>query len=65
MINYAAAPSFLSNLLGHMKLHPFSISIDGSNDHGLNKMNPMTVRIYDMNHNRVAVKFLDMCTLKQ
>lgn len=43
MINRAAAPSCISSLLEQMKLHPFSLSIDGSNDSGLEKMNPITV----------------------
>ena len=25
------------------------------------KMNPVTVRIYDLNHNKVTTKFLEMC----
>ena len=34
--------------------------IDGSNDTGIAKMYPVTVRIYDVNFNRVMKKFLDM-----
>ena len=29
-----------------MKLGPFSLSIDGSNDTGREKMNPMTVHVF-------------------
>ena len=43
-----------------MKKLPFSISIDGSNDTGLEKRNPMTVKLFDVNG--VSHLFLDMCT---
>ncbi|CAB4033387.1 Hypothetical predicted protein [Paramuricea clavata] len=39
---------------------PFSIMIDGSNDNGIAKMYPITVRIYDDEFNRVMTKFFDM-----
>ena len=44
-----------------MKVHPFSVSVDGSNNTGLEKMNPMTIRIYDVNDGKIVTKFLDMC----
>ena len=44
-----------------MRAHPFSISIDGSNDTGLEKMNPVTVRIYNLKEVCVSTRFLDMC----
>ena len=53
---------FISDLLTNMKAHPFSICIDGSNDSGLEKMNLITVRIYDVNTNSIVTRFLDMCT---
>ena len=62
MLNFAVAPALLDDLVGSMKIHPFSISIDGSNDTGLQKMNPTTVRIYDVDRNKVVTRFLDMCT---
>lgn len=62
MINRAAAPSFISSLLEQMKLHPFSLSTDGSNDSGLEKMDPITVRIYDVETSEIRTKFLDMCS---
>ena len=43
-----------------MKKFPFSFMIDGSNDTGIAKMYPITVRIYDVNFNRVMTKFFDM-----
>ena len=41
-----------------MHSNPFSILIDGSSDTGIEKMNPITVRIFDKS---VQVNFLDMC----
>ena len=61
MLNGAVAPVLISDLIANMKAHPFSICIDGSNDSGLEKMNPITVRIYDVNSSKVVTRFLDMC----
>lgn len=62
MINGAIAPSLLNDLVDQMKKQPFSISIDGSNDNDLEKMNPITVRVYNLQQHRVTTKFLDMGT---
>ena len=62
MLNEAVAPMLIENLLDSMKIHPFSISIDGLNDSGLEKMNPVTIRLYDINDNKIVTRFLDMCT---
>lgn len=64
MLNLAIAPMFKEDLITSMKVHPFSISIDGSNDNGLKKMNPITIRIYDVNENRIVTRFLDMHSSK-
>ncbi len=55
ILNNAVAPAFkrISN--------PFSILIDGSNDSGLDKMNPITVKIFDTSRDKVQSRFLDMC----
>lgn len=42
MLNEAVAPTLLEDL-DSMKLHPSSISVDGSNDSDLATMNPITV----------------------
>ena len=47
IINGSLAPHFKSELVCAMRTQPLSIAIDGSNDSGLEKMNPMTVRLYD------------------
>ena len=47
-----------------MKSSVFSLSTDGSNDQNLEKMYPVTVRIFDINHHKAVTKFLDMCLSK-
>ena len=44
-----------------MKNDFFSLSTDGSNDSDIEKMNPLTVRFYDVNTNCTVARFLDMC----
>ena len=62
MLNLAIAPELKKDLIDNMKVHPFSVSVDGSNDTALEKMNPMAIRIYDVNRGRIVTQFLDMCT---
>ena len=64
MLNLAIAPALKKDLVENMKVHPFSVSIDGSNDNALEKMNPMTIRIYDVNHGKIVTQFLT-CVLQQ
>ena len=45
-----------------MQSVPFSLSVDGSNDTDLYKMNPLTVQIFDIRCQKVCTRFLDMCT---
>ena len=47
IINRALQPYFEQVLVTQMKSQPFTLAIDGSNDTGLRKMNPLTVRIFD------------------
>lgn len=56
---------FKAELVEDMKKFPFSFMIDGSNDTGIAKMYPITVRIYDVNFNRVMTKFFDMNLMEQ
>ena len=44
--------------------YPYSLLTDGSNDVGLDKMNPVTVRIFDIGLGEVESRFLDMCATK-
>ena len=43
-----------------MQNGPFSIAVDVSNDSGIEKMNPLTVKIFDTNQGVVSTQFLDM-----
>lgn len=47
-----------------MQNSPYSLATDGSNDNGLLKMNPLTVRIFDVNLGKVKTSLLDMCVSK-
>ncbi|XP_034092754.1 uncharacterized protein LOC117560097 [Gymnodraco acuticeps] len=58
LINEAVAPHFKKELVMKMREKPFTLVTDGSNDTGLKKMNPLTVRIFDTN--KVVHRFLDM-----
>ena len=60
VINRSLAPHFKSALVEMMKTGPFSIAIDGSNDSGLEKMNPLAVRFYD-GQSKITTQLLDMC----
>ena len=60
-MNGSLAPYFRSALVSAMVSSPFSIAIDGSNDSGLQKMNPMTVRLFDADSGMVTTQLLDMC----
>jgi len=61
ILNRALQPHFESVLVAQMKGEPFSLAIDGSNDNGLHKMNPVTVRIYNSITGRIGTRLLDMC----
>ena len=61
IINKALRPFLESVLIAQMKSQPFALAVDGSNDTGLQKMNPLTVRIFDYDDGVVSTKFLDMC----
>lgn len=61
VVNGSLAPYFKSALVSAMVFRPFSIAIDGSNDSGLGKMNPLTVRLFDSDCGMVTTQLLDMC----
>ena len=61
IVNMALHPHFEESLVSHMRGNPFTLAIDGSNDNGLEKMNPVTVRIFIPDQGRVSTRFLDMC----
>ena len=61
MLKLAVASFLIDKLVDAMKMHPFSLSTDGSNDTGLEKMNPVSIRIFDVERSKVITKFLHMC----
>ena len=63
MLNLAVAPSLIDSLLDKMRSHPFSVCTDGSNDTGLEKMNPLSIRIFDEAHQMVVTRFLHVSIL--
>ena len=62
ILNGAVVPAFKRELIEAMQHQPFTLATDGSNDTGLLKMNPITVKIFDTNRHRIESRFLDMGT---
>ena len=62
VLNDAIAEELKEILVTKLKVAPFSIATDDSNDTGLEKMNPMTMKLFDINSHKVQQRFLDMCT---
>ena len=48
-----------------MKEGPYALCTGGSNDEGLVKLNPLLVRVFDINEDKVVPQLLDMCTSKK
>ena len=61
ILNGAVAPFFQRSLVERMQTNPFALAIDGSNDSSTEKMNPLTVRLFDHRCGVVRTQFLDMC----
>lgn len=59
IVNGALKGYFRSKLVEEMQTSPYSLAIDGSNDTGLQKMNPLTVRIFT--NDGISTQLLDMC----
>ena len=63
ILNIAMGPYCHQSLVQHCQTHPFALGTDGSNDIGLLKMNPVTIRLFDMNNSKkVTSHFYDICT---
>jgi hypothetical protein len=60
ILNGAIAPHIKQTLVEQLKSGVFSMSTDGSNDKDLDKMNPITVKLFDINASRAVIRFLDM-----
>ena len=61
ILNRAIKPELQKKLINQMKKDCYSISTDDSNDQGLKKMNPVTVRLFEINQHMVANQCLEMC----
>ena len=62
IINKSFAPHCLDYIVEHCKSHPYSVATDSSNDTGIEKMNPICVKIFDINRLKtVTTRFVDMC----
>lgn len=57
ILNNAVASALKNELLSAMRSSSFSILIDGSNDSGLEKMNPLTIKIFDVDSEKVENRF--------
>ena len=51
-----------ASLVEDMHVSPFSLLVDGSNDTGVEKLNPLTVKRFDNSKRQVTTCLLDMCT---
>lgn len=60
IINGAFAPYYKGKIIEVIKEGPYALAIDGSMDTGVEKMNPLTVRIFDPDCGAVTTHFLDM-----
>ena len=61
-INKAFQPYCHSFLVDYCKSNSFSVGHDGSNDTGVQKMNPISVRIFDIKNSKaVSEHFFSMC----
>ena len=47
-----------------MKATPFSVATDGSNDIGVEKRSPVTIKIFDVYRHKVRHRFLDIGTTR-
>ena len=54
ILNGALDKELQASLIQTMKHSPYSLATDGSNDTGLQKMNPLTVRIFDTYQQRLC-----------
>ena len=61
ILNESVVPHFLQQTVDIMKTDFYSLSKDGSNDTEIQKMNPRTVRLFDISTSMFNTRFLDMC----
>lgn len=62
ILNEAFAPDCHNYVVEHCKTHAYSVGHDGSNDTGVQKMNPVSIRLFDINRSKVVTDhFFNMC----
>ena len=62
IINKAFQSYYHKQIIDYCKNHPFTVGHDGSNNAGVQKMNPIAVRIFDINQSKtVSEYFHSMC----
>ena len=61
ILNGAVGQYFQMSLVDKKEVEAFSLATDGSNDSGLQKMNPLTWMIFDVNRGMVITQLLVMC----
>ena len=62
IINKSFAPHCVEYVVEHCKASAHSVGTDGSNDTGLEKMNSICVKIFDVKRSKTVTNhFLDMC----
>ena len=54
ILNEAIAPHCLDYIVQHCKAHPYSVGHDGSNDIGIQKMNPVSIRVFDVKRSKTV-----------
>ena len=65
ILNEALAPQCHKYIIEHCQTHPYSVGTDGSNDTGVAKMNPVSIRLFDINRSKTVTNhFFDMCLTK-
>ena len=57
ILNKSLAPYFLQETVSIMKNEHYSLSADGSNDSDLEQMNPLNVRLFDVNTKKLRHAF--------
>ena len=60
IINKSSAPHCLDYIVEHCNSHPYSVGTNGSNNTGIEKMNPICTKIFDMNRLKTVTTHLDM-----
>ena len=63
IINKALGPHCHEYVVNHIRTHPFSLGIDGSSDTCVEKMNPMTVRSFDIMGPKLFLHISTTCVL--